>query len=224
MERYARNMHTLSPEENEALRKRGVVVVGCGGLGGYVIEMLGRLGVGCLSVIDGDCFDESNLNRQILADTGNLGNPKAMAAKKRMNLVNPEIKVNAVIRQLSKDNALSLVKGHDVAVDALDNVGSRLILAEACRELKIPLVHGAIAGWYGQAATILPGENTMERLCRQGQERGIEARLGNPSFTPALIAAIQVSEVVKLLIGRGDLLSGGKILFVDTLHQEYQII
>lgn len=224
MERYQRNMHTLTPEENEALRKRGAVVVGCGGLGGYVAEMLGRLGVGCLTVIDGDCFDESNLNRQILADTSNLDKPKAMVAKERMNLVNPEIKVNAVIEQLSKDNALSLVKGHDVAVDALDNIGSRLILAEACKELQIPLVHGAIAGWYGQVATILPGEKTMERLCRQGQERGIETGLGNPSFTPALIAAIQVSEVVKLLIGRGDLLSGGKILFIDTLHQDYQII
>jgi molybdopterin/thiamine biosynthesis adenylyltransferase len=87
--------------------------------------------------------------------------------------------------------------------------------------MKIPLVHGAIAGWYGQVVTIMPGERTMEKIYSKDRQRGIETRLGNPSFTPALIASIQVAEVIKLLIGRGELLSGGEILFIDTLHQEY---
>src|SRR5660397_169269 len=77
---------------------------------------------------------------------------------------------------------------------ALDNMSSRKILAKGCAELKIPLVHGAIAGWYGQVSTIMPGDNTMERLYRGDENKGVEVELGNPAFTPALVASIQVAE------------------------------
>ena len=94
MGRYTRNMETLSKEENDRLKEFKVCVVGCGGLGGYVIEMLGRIGIGHITAVDGDGFDESNLNRQILSDTYCLGKNKAVAAKERMERVNPLISLN----------------------------------------------------------------------------------------------------------------------------------
>lgn len=222
MERYARNIGTLTPEENELLRTKRAAIVGCGGLGGYILEMLGRLGVGHLTVIDGDVFAPSNLNRQLLSDTGNIGSSKVLAAAERMKLVNPDIAVTPVAAVLDEDNALALLRNHDVVMDALDNIPSRLAIARACAALQIPLVHGAIHAWYGQVATILPGDDTMERIY-QSPEFQKNLRPSNPSFTPALVAALQVAEAVKLLTGRGTLLSGGTLLLVDALHNEYRL-
>ncbi|MDW2003752.1 ThiF family adenylyltransferase, partial [Vibrio sp. 2304] len=89
-------MNTLSKEENESLKNFKICVVGCGGIGGYVIEMLGRLGIGYITVIDGDVFEETNLNRQILSNSQTIGKSKAQTARERMKLVNPDIYVNAV--------------------------------------------------------------------------------------------------------------------------------
>lgn len=225
MERYSRNMKTLSKEENDRLKKFKVCVVGCGGLGGYIIEMLGRIGIGSITAVDGDVFVESNLNRQILASTETLGLGKALMSKLRMEKVNPLIKVEIVPEMLTEENALDILENHHVVVDALDSISARLILQESCKKLNIPMVHGAIAGWYGQVTTIFPGDDTLNRIYGKDKKesKGIEKELGNPSFTPALIASIEVSEVVKLLIGRGELLRK-KMIFVDLLSSEYDIL
>lgn len=223
MERYSRSIGTLSLQEIEKIRTARVVVVGCGGLGGYILEMLGRMGVGTLTAIDGDVFEESNLNRQLLSEMELLGTPKAAAAKKRMEAVNPEIQVNVRQQWLTESNAQSLLQGHDVIVDALDSIEARMIIHQAAERLGIPMVHGAIGGWYGQVTVILPGDTTFDHLYGKGQQRGIEKVLGNPSFTPALVASIQTAEVIKLLIGRGELLRN-RILRIDLLDQEYTII
>jgi molybdopterin/thiamine biosynthesis adenylyltransferase len=222
-ERYARNMKMLSPAENDALAGKRAAVVGCGGLGGFVIEELGRLGVGFITAIDGDVFVESNLNRQLLATTSNLGQAKAEAARLRMQEVNPLVQVSVWNGMLTEENALELLAGHDVILDALDNVPARFLLQKACRELNIPLVHGAIAGWYGQVTTILPGDETLCRLYPPKLQRGTEQELGNPSFTPALTASIQVAEALKILIGRGELLRGVVLRF-DLFCQEYLLL
>lgn len=221
--RYARNIATLSIEENESLSQRKVCVIGCGGLGGYVIEMLGRLGIGNITAVDGDVFEESNLNRQLLSDIEVLSFKKAIIAQQRMAKVNPYVKVDAVTERLIQENGKQILNGADVVVDALDNIESRLILEELCEELNIPLVHGAIAGWYGQVSTILPGDKLISRFYKSKDQQGAEKQYGNPSFTPAMVASIQVSEVLKLLIGRGELLNK-KILLIDLLRQEYDVI
>jgi len=223
LDRYLRNVTTLSVEENESLKECKVCVIGCGGLGGYIIEMLGRLGVGYITAVDGDAFEESNLNRQILSDTVSLGNKKAIAAKERMEKVNPLIEVTAVTKRLTSSNGRDILYGADVVVDALDNIETRLALETLCEELGIPLVHGAIAGWYGQVTTILPGDRTLSRFYAGKKLIGEEKRYGNPSFTPALVASIQVSEVVKLLIGRREILKN-KILHIDLLRHEYEVV
>lgn len=223
MQRYVRNMNTLSIEENERLKDFRACVVGCGGLGGNIIEQLGRLGIGYITAVDGDVFDESNLNRQLLSEVGNLGCSKALEAEKRMKKVNPHITVVSVVKRLNRDNGMEIISNHNVIIDALDNIESRLILEELAEKAGIPLVHGAIAGWFGQVTTIFPGDRTLSRLYPNEAKHGIEKELGNPSFTPALVASIQVAEAVKIMIRRGDLLRN-KVLHINLLDQDYELI
>lgn len=220
--RYQRNMNALTPEENEKLREYKVCVVGCGGLGGYIIEELGRLGIGQITAVDGDVFEETNLNRQLLSHMGNLGKSKAEEAKARMQEINPEITVIPIQGRLDGDNCHELIDGHHLVMDALDNIPSRKILENCCEELGLPLIHGAIAGWYGQVSTILPGDRIIDRLYPAESEKGAEMELGNPAFTPAVIASIQVAEAVKVLLGREGILRN-KLLSVNLLDQEYEI-
>jgi molybdopterin/thiamine biosynthesis adenylyltransferase len=215
-------MNTFSPEENAKFKGFRICVIGCGGLGGYAIEMLGRLGIGFITAVDGDVFDETNLNRQILSSEKLIGREKANEAKARMGEINSEVEVTPIVGYLNADNYMKILKGHDIVVDALDNMATRKMLANGCLELKIPLVHGAIAGWYGQVSTIMPGDKTMERLYHGDENKGIEVELGNPSFTPAIVAAIQVAEVTKVLLGKGDILQN-KLLTVDLLNHEYEV-
>jgi molybdopterin/thiamine biosynthesis adenylyltransferase len=222
-DRYSRNQKSISEEDQSKLATSTVAIVGCGGLGGYVVEMLGRLGVGHIVAIDGDVFEESNLNRQILSDVESLGVKKAEKAAERMKRVNPLIEVIPVAERLNAENGKEILKGADVVVDALDNIETRLMLERLCEEMNIPLVHGAIGGWYGQVTTVLPGDRTLSRFYTGKASRGIEQELGNPSFTPALVASIEVCETIKLLIKRGEVLSK-KLLIIDLLEQEYNVI
>jgi len=223
MDRYQRNMNALSPLENQKLKDFHAVVVGCGGLGGYIIEMLVRLGIGNLTVIDGDVFDETNLNRQLLSSEQNIGKPKVQAAAERIAQVNSLIKVNPIHGLLTAENGLAMIAGTDLVFDALDNVSSRLILETLCETAGVPLVHGAIAGWFGQVAVILPGDRTLHSILPEDVDKGIETELGNPAFTPALVASIQVAEGLKVLLKREGVLRN-KLLTIDLLTQEYEIL
>jgi molybdopterin-synthase adenylyltransferase len=223
MDRYQRNMNALSYEENQRLKDFHVVVVGCGGLGGYIIEMLARLGIGTLTVIDGDAFDETNLNRQLLSSEPNIGKPKVRAAVERIGQVNSQVKVNAIQKILTAKNGLAMIAGADLVFDALDNVSSRLTLETLCEKAEVPLVHGAIAGWFGQVAVVLPGDQTLHSILPEGVNNGIEIELGNPSFTPAMVASIQVAEGLKVLLGRDGILRN-KLLTIDLLNQEYEVL
>lgn len=222
-DRYRKNMNMLSPEENQRLRSFKVCVVGCGGLGGYIIELLGRLGIGHITAIDGDVFDATNLNRQLLSTEALIGQSKAMAAKARMEAVNSDVTLTPIQAFVTEDNAETLLKDHDVIVDALDSMNARRLLEKTCEKLNVPMVHGAISGWYGQVATILPGNRTLEKIYPHDENKGIEVELGNPSFTPALVASVEVSEVLKVLLKKGELLSN-KLLTIDLLNHEYDLL
>ncbi len=220
MERYRRNLESISREENKTLKNSKICLVGCGGLGGYIIEMLGRLGAGYITAVDSDVFEVSNLNRQILCDESSIGRSKALVAEERMKGINSEIYVRPVKKYLNKENAERIIRGHDLVIDALDSIETRLVLERVCKSLQLPLVHGAIGGWYGQVSSVFPGDDTLSKIYGSGICKGIEKQLGNPSFTPALIASIQVSEAVKILLDRGELLRN-KLLLVDLLNNEY---
>jgi molybdopterin-synthase adenylyltransferase len=223
MERYIRNEHMLSREENQRLGSFRVAVAGCGGLGGYAIEMLARLGIGHITAIDGDVFEASNLNRQLLSNPGNMGLSKAEAAKERVLAINPDVTVYAAHAMITEGNADSLLQGHDVIIDALDSINSRRILAGAARNLGIPMVFGAIAGWYAQVSTIFPGDDTLDIIYPEGTGKGAESHLGNPAFTPALAASLQVAETLKVLLKKEGILRN-KMLIIDILNHEYQVV
>jgi molybdopterin/thiamine biosynthesis adenylyltransferase len=194
-------------------------VAGCGGLGGHIIDQLARIGVGQLRVVDGDVFEPSNLNRQLLSSVPVLGISKAGAATEHIARVNPETEVDAVEDFLTEENVHSLITGCDVVLDALDNIPSRKILASACSEAGIPYVYGAISGWVAQAAVSMPGDNLVQKLYPEGTVLRDKSVL---SFTPALCASMQVSLCVKLLTGRP--VENGKIYYFDLLNQEFETI
>lgn len=221
MERYVKNMPALSLAENQLISKKRVCITGCGGLGGFVMEILARIGVGHLTLIDGDIFVESNLNRQLLADMDSLGRNKASQGKERLKKVNPLISVIAYDLMLTEANAKEILADHDVVVDALDNLPTRKLLQKNCEELNLPLVHGAIGGWFGQATTIFPGDGTFDLL--YPADKGVVTQLGNPAFLPPLIAAVEAGEVLKILLGRGEGLRK-KLFHVDLLKNDFTVI
>ena len=218
-DRYARNIPALTEAECLALRTKRVLVAGCGGLGGHIIDQLARIGVGQLRVVDGDVFEPSNLNRQLLSSVPVLGISKAGAATEHIARVNPETEVDAVEDFLTEENVHSLITGCDVVLDALDNIPSRKILASACSEAGIPYVYGAISGWVAQAAVSMPGDDLVQKLYPEGTVLRDKSVL---SFTPALCASMQVSLCVKLLTGRP--VENGKIYYFDLLNQEFETI
>jgi molybdopterin/thiamine biosynthesis adenylyltransferase len=219
--RYIRNMKTLSEEENKRLKEFRVFVAGCGGLGGFIIEELARLGIGYITAVDGDSFDETNLNRQLLATMDTLGRSKAETASRRIEEVNPEIVVRPINSMIDEENCAEMIRGHHLVFDALDNAGTRRIIEKNCEKENIPMIHGAIGGWYGQVASIFPGDKILERLYPHDIEKGIEEVLGNPAFTPAVVASIQVAEGLKVLLNRGKILRR-KLLCIDLLMHEYE--
>ncbi|MDT8420392.1 MAG: HesA/MoeB/ThiF family protein [Desulfuromonadales bacterium] len=222
--RYQRNRNSISVKQQLKLFSSRVAVVGCGGLGGYIIEELARLGVGNLVIIDPDVFEEHNMNRQLFSSPKSLGLAKVAVAARRIGEVNPAVSVESVKTRLSGVNGTELFAGVDVVVDATDNITARLEMATICRGLSIPLVHGAIAGWYGHVCTIFPEDMTLEKIYHNWQDgSGIEQDLGNPSFTPALVASIEVAETCKILLNQKGLLKNRK-LTIDLLDMEIEHI
>lgn len=219
--RYLRNMGTVGVAGQLRLLSSTVAVVGCGGLGGLVVELLARMGVGRLVLVDGDVFEDNNLNRQVLCTEADLGKPKVMAAYERALAVNAAVEVRCHKVRLTKENAASLLQGADVVVDALDNLPSRFALEEAAKTLHIPLVHGAIAGFLGQVLTVFPDDPGLAEIYGPPgtRERGVEVETGNPAATPALVASFQVQEVVKLLTGVGEPLRR-RLLYIDSARGE----
>jgi len=182
--------------------------VGLGGLGGYVTEALARAGMGRLILIDGDVFEEHNLNRQLLSGEAKLGTHKVEAARQRVAEINGAVEVTGHAVTLDRENLPRLLAGADVVVDALDRLPTRLVLQDGAQALGIPMVHGSIAGFLGQVMTIFPGDPGLRGLYGDGElpEQGLEAQLGTPAATPMAVAAWEAQEVVKIITGRGELL------------------
>ena len=222
MDRYQRN-GILTSQEQRDLKGKKVCIVGCGGLGGYLAEMLGRIGVGEITLIDGDVFAASNLNRQLISLPENLGMSKVEATKKRLIQIDESMVVHTHCLYLDSENGKALLMGQDVVLDALDQIPTRFVLQSICSELSIPMVHGAIAGWYGHVTTIMPKDDTLFLLYKGKSQKGVEIDIGNPSFTPVCIASFQAAETIKVLMGKGELLSK-RVLFIDLLYGDVETL
>lgn len=216
--RYERSLGTLGLEGQARLLASRAAVIGCGGLGGWIVEILARAGVGEIVVVDGDVFGDSNLNRQSLSREDNEGASKALEAEKRIEAINGAVEVTAWSLFLTADNAPDILEGCRVAVDALDSNEARATLLSACRQLGIPMVHGAIGGFWGQACVILPGDRAPWELATGGG-KGVEDITGNPPFTPAFVASLEAAETIRLLSGVGKPLAG--MLWCDLKEHEY---
>ena len=219
-ERFSRNFPALSEQEQQTLAEKHVLLLGCGGLGGFSCEYLVRLGVGEITAVDPDRFEESNLNRQLLSSTETLGKSKALTAEARAKAINPAVRFHAVEAAFCAENAAEMLAGKDLVIDALDNAADRLLLEDACAQAGVTLVHGAIHGWMAQVAVVLPGSGMLHQLYTPDATASDKACL---VFTPALCAALQTAEAAKLLTGRESSLAG-KLLLVDLRTMDTTII
>lgn len=220
--RYTRNIPSISEPEQQRLQKSRVLIVGCGGLGGNILSQFLRIGIGAITVIDGDCFEPTNLNRQLLCTQNTIGLPKVQAAKNYARQINPDISVTGLYTKLNDENCDELVTGYDLALDALDNIDSRRILARACEKASLPLVYGAICGWTAQVCVLMPDTavNAIQRLYPAGSVLNDQSCL---SFTPAVCASIQAAEAVKLLLGKPSELIG-QLFTIDLLYGDQALV
>jgi molybdopterin/thiamine biosynthesis adenylyltransferase len=225
-ERYARNMKTFSPEDQASLLKSQVSIVGLGGLGGTVSEILARTGIGTLNLIDGDRFEASNLNRQFLSTYETMGQYKTEAAVKRIKEINASITVRRYDEYLDDKNSDALIRRSDVVVDCLDNITTRFILENASKKAGSPLVSAAVAGLSGHITTIFPEDQGLKLIYGRPDDlksKGAEASLGCLPSAVSVLAAFETAEVVKIILGRGPLLRN-KLLIIDLLDNITEVL
>jgi len=218
-ERYARNQKILSCEDQIRLLNSHAVVVGQGGLGGTVTEILARIGVGKLTLVDGDHFEDSNLNRQLLSSTDVLGQMKAEVGARRVTSINPAVETRCITSFFTEENGEEIIGEAGIAVDCLDTISARFVLEEACRRKQIPMVSAAIGGASGQATVILPGDPGLKLVYGNpdtAPKKGGEASLGTLPYAAVAMAAFECAEVVGLAINRPAQLR--KKLFLADFH------
>jgi molybdopterin-synthase adenylyltransferase len=227
-ERYLRNFKSLRPQDQIRLLRSKVALVGVGGLGGTVLEWLARAGVGHLILIDGDRFEDHNLNRQVLCTQDRLGTPKAKAAAERICRINSSLAVEAHGEFLSHQNAPRLVSGCHAVVDCLDNIQTRFVLEAATKKAGVPLISAAVAGLTGHVITVFPEDRGLELIYGPATEfnesRGVETILGNLPQTVGLVASMESAEVIKVLLGGNKDLLRDKMLMMDLGSHTYEVL
>jgi molybdopterin/thiamine biosynthesis adenylyltransferase len=225
-QRYGRNMATLTLEDQARLLTASVAVIGLGGLGGTVVELLARTGIGRLHLVDGDRFDGSNLNRQILCREEDLGRSKAERAAERVARINPAVQVFCYPCFFRSALEPGLPQGIEVIIDCLDNVPDRFRLESAAEALRIPMVSAAVAGMSGQVTVILPGDRTLARIygeAYQSPATGVEDTLGTLAPVVGLVSALECTECIKLLVGRPGVLRK-RMLLIDLWHNLFDVM
>ena len=223
---YARNQKRLSSEDQIKLLQSHVAIIGLGGLGGTVTEILARIGIGRLTLVDGDQFDDSNLNRQLLSSTELLGTPKALVAEARVNAVNPAVEATSVCTFFSAENGAELLGDANIAVDCLDSISARFALETVCRELGIVMVSAAIGGTSGQLTVTYPGDQGLSRVygpAEKAVRRGIEKTLGTLPFAAITLAAMECAEVVAMAVGNPSGLRN-RLLITDLVDHSVEIV
>ena len=215
-ERYLRNFETYTLMEQVRFLRAHVALVGLGGLGGYVLELLCRAGVGNIRGADGDEFAPSNLNRQLYGTLRSLGGFKAAAAAARVAQINPATEFMPVAAYLNGQEMEQFCAGAQVCVDALGGLRDRPALARAAAAADIPLVTAAVAGQGGYVATVLPGQASPADFFGTDPASlaaAAENTMGTPAPAVATAAAILSAEVLAIVCGRGPQLAGSMLLF-----------
>ena len=213
-ERYKRQMLLFGDEGQERLKKAHIFIAGAGGLGSPVSLYLAVAGVGTITIVDMDVVDQSNLNRQILHSDRDIGRKKTVSAEEKLTTINPDITVHAIDVRIDESNATALVGKADGIVDAMDNYPIRYLLNDVAVKKNIPLFHGAIRGFYGQATTIIPGKTPcLKCIFPKAPPKEVFPVVG---VTPGVIGTVQATEVIKYILKSGDLLTN-RIFIWDGL-------
>jgi len=220
LERYGRQIliNGFGEEGQAKLKRAKVFIAGVGGLGSVTATYLAAAGVGVIRIVDHDKVELSNLNRQILHRDEDIGKKKVDSAAKRLKSVNPEVKIEAVAEKMTEANLSELVTGFDLIVDAMDNLPTRYLLNKIAIDKEIPFFHGAVNGFEGRAMTIIPGQTACLRCVYRGAV--IEGSFPVVGVTPGVIGCIQATEVIKYLLGAGQLL-GNRLLVYDGLNMKF---
>lgn len=228
-QRYSRHfmLPEIGPSGQEKLARARVFMVGAGGLGSPVGYYLAAAGVGTLGIIDHDVVDLTNLQRQIAHSTPAVGMPKALSAKATFEKLNPDVTVNAVNGQLLPESVEDHIREYDIVVDCSDNFATRFLVNDACVALRKPLVSGAVLKFEGQVTTILPGAGHCYRCLFEDvpPEDLLDSlqRAGLLGAVAGVVGTLQAVEVLKYLLGIGELLSG-KLLLYDALNARFRAI
>jgi molybdopterin/thiamine biosynthesis adenylyltransferase/rhodanese-related sulfurtransferase len=225
--RYGRHliMPEVTLEGQQKLKAARVIVIGTGGLGAPILAYLAAAGVGHIGVVDFDTVDLSNLHRQIIHKTGNVGKAKTLSAVEMMKDINPTIDIKTYETSLRSDNALELLKDYDIVIDGTDNFPTRYLVNDACALLDKPNVYGSIFRFEGQATVFWASQGPCYRcLYPEPPEPGTVpscAEGGVLGVLPGVVGTIQATEAVKLIIGQGDPLIGRLLLF-DALKMKFR--
>jgi adenylyltransferase/sulfurtransferase len=228
--RYAR--HVILPgiggDGQRRLMEAKVLVIGAGGLGSPAAMYLAAAGVGSLGLVDFDKVELSNLQRQLLHDTDDVGRPKVESARDRLNQLNPNVEVVAHETLLTSENAFDILGGYDVVVDGTDNFPVRYLVNDATQMLGKPLVYGSIYQWEGQASVFMPGSDAPCYRCLfpEPPPPGTVpscAEGGVFGVLPGIIGSVQAVEAIKLVLGVGEPLVG-KLLIYDALSNEFTTV
>lgn len=221
MEQYSRNMGIMNDEEFSLISKTNVLIIGVGGLGGYIASGLARFGVMNITIIDNDSFDMSNLNRQIFATTKTLNLAKVDVVKVKLLDINPKINIKTHKMRFTDFVDKTLFENIDIVFDAVDSIKTKLLIEKHCSLHNKPLIHGAIAGWYGQVGIILPNSDMLKDIYKD-KTKGTEDILKSPTFIPGIVGNLMVSEFIKFILDKDSLIN--QILYIDVLDHEYKII
>jgi adenylyltransferase/sulfurtransferase len=219
-ERYDRQIMIgeIGEEGQKKLKRSRVVIAGGGGLGSPIALYLAAAGIGTIRVIDHDRVALSNLNRQILHGEEDIGKRKVDSASSKLKKLNSAVTIEAVAETITESNVSGLVQGCDVIVDAMDNMPTRYLLNRCAVERKMPFFHGAVRGFEGRAMTILPGETACLRCLYRGPVP--QEKFPVVGVAPAVIGSIQATEVIKYLVGAGNLLTN-RLLLYDGLQMVF---
>ncbi len=206
-------------EGQEKLKRAKVIIAGAGGLGSPASIYLAAAGVGTIRIIDHDRVELSNLNRQVLHWDEDIGQRKADSANQKLHKLNQGVKIEAIAETITEANVSQLVAGFDLIVDAMDNLPTRYLLNRAALEMNIPLFHGAVYGFEGRAMTIIPGK-TACLMCVYRGAMPEKMKFPVVGVTTAVVGCIQATEVIKYIVGIGELLTN-RLLIFDGLNMKF---
>jgi adenylyltransferase/sulfurtransferase len=220
-ERYTRQIPLFGEEGQERLKESVIFIAGAGGLGSPVALYLAAAGVGRLLIADDDAVDLTNLNRQILHGGRSVGERKTKSAARRLSDLNADIEITVIDRRIDEESISGMVDGADGIIDAMDTFEVRYLLNKAAHEEGIPLFHGGIRGFYGQATTIIPKETAcLSCIFPHPPPKEVIPVIG---ATAGVIGSVQANEVLKYLLGMGELLTN-RLLLWDGMRSEIDTI